>query len=199
MILKVGKQEYEEVVDILTSAFYDDPVYVWFMRQDHQKEEAYRHFFNTVLSEYFIKSIVYKDSESRATSVWIDSKYIPDYTGRDRPTTDSFLKNISYWCTEKGVNKFIQLTDLQDKTHPKERHHYLWVVGVIPEAQGRGLGTEILRHHLAVLDEIQMPTYLENSNEKNLGLYKRLGFQQVNTIEIEKDGPHFWGMWRESQ
>jgi len=199
MIERVGSQFYSDVAEILASAFHDDEIYRWFMRQDSHKEKAYKSLFKTVLDEFYVKSIVYKDNESKSASIWADSKDIPGASEMTGPMKARFIENVKYWCTEDKVDRFTHLSGLQDEAHPSEPHHYLWVVGVRSDAQGQGLGTRMLSHHLAVLDELQMPAYLENSNEANFGFYERLGFKQINTIEIEKGGLYLWGMWREPQ
>jgi ribosomal protein S18 acetylase RimI-like enzyme len=199
MIQQVGSQQYSIVANILTSAFYEDPVYRWFMRQDSEKENAYKSLFKTVLEDFFPKSIVYLNSEHKSASIWTDSKDLPEASEMTEAMQAKFLENVKYWCTEERVDRFTYLSGLQDDAHPSEPHHYLWVVGVRSDAKGKGLGTKMLGHHLAILDDLQIPAYLENSNEANIRFYERLGFKQINTIDIEKGGPYLWGMWRDPQ
>jgi ribosomal protein S18 acetylase RimI-like enzyme len=197
MIQQVGSQQYSLVADIIASAFYEDPVYRWLMRQDSEKENAYKSLFKTVLDDFFPKSIVYLDSEHKSASVWTDSKDLPKASEMTGDMQARFLESVKYWCTEGWVDRFTYLAGLQDDVHPSEPHHYLWLVGVCPDAKGQGLGTKMLSHHLAMLDDLHIPAYLENSNDANFRFYERLDFKQINTIEIEKGGPYLWGMWRE--
>ena len=196
-IERVDSKHYSEVADILTSAFYDDPVFTWFMRKDSKKENAFKSLFTTVLAKYYLPSIVYKDTGSNSCSIWVDSKDVLTSSELSIPMKIRFLINVTNWCTLGGVNRFMHLTGLQDDAHPPEPHHYLWAVGVKPEAQGKGLGTKMLSYHLANLDELQIPAYLENSKEANFRFYERLGFKQINNIELAEGGPYLWGMWRD--
>ena len=199
MIRRVGSQQYSKVVDILTSAFFDDPVFTWFMRKDSKKENAFKSLFTTVLTKYYLPNIVYKDTKSNSSSIWVESKDVLTSSELSIPMKIRFLINVTHWCTLGGRNRFMYLTNQQDDAHPPEPHHYLWAVGVKPEAQGKGYGTKILSHHLAILDELQIPAYLENSKEVNFRLYERLGFRQINEIKLAEDGPYLWGMWRDPQ
>lgn len=197
MIHRVDSQQYPNVAEILASAFYNDPVFNWFMRQDSEKEKALKDIFTTVSNEFYSESIVYKDNESRTGSIWIDSKDMPSSSELAEPMKTYLIECVTRWCSEKKVERFLYLNTLQEEAHPSEPHHYLWVVGVRPEVQGQGYGTRMLRHHLDVLDQLGVPAYLENSNEVNAPLYRRLGFNQINEIKVDEKGPYLWGMWRE--
>ncbi len=87
---------------------------------------------------------------------------------------------------------FEQMDDL----HPKDDHWYLPLMGVDPVAQGRGLGTALLRHALKTCDSDGLPAYLEATSPRNRDLYARLGF---NVVEIIQAGtsPPLWAMLRE--
>ena len=67
--------------------------------------------------------------------------------------------------------------------HPTEPHWYLPMIGVDPSQQGRGIGSALLTHALAICDRDGLPAYLESSNPKNVPLYERHGFEVVGTIQ----------------
>jgi ribosomal protein S18 acetylase RimI-like enzyme len=82
------------------------------------------------------------------------------------------------------------------KAHPRVPHHYLFVLGVDPEAQGKGVGRALLAPMLAVCDRDRLPAYLETANERNLGFYQSLGFTVTGEHAIA-NGPKLWFMLRE--
>jgi ribosomal protein S18 acetylase RimI-like enzyme len=55
---------------------------------------------------------------------------------------------------------------------------------VEPNAQGRGLGAELMRHAVARCDEERALAYLESSNRRNISLYLRHGFEIMGEIRI---------------
>jgi ribosomal protein S18 acetylase RimI-like enzyme len=68
--------------------------------------------------------------------------------------------------------------------HPEKPHWYLPLVGVEPNAQGRGLGGALMRHALARCDQEKVIAYLESSNPRNISLYERHGFEVMGEIQV---------------
>lgn len=63
------------------------------------------------------------------------------------------------------------------KHYPKEPFTYLWFVGVSPERQGHGFGSEILKYVLDYSKALNRPVYLETSTERNLPWYQKHGLE----------------------
>jgi ribosomal protein S18 acetylase RimI-like enzyme len=68
--------------------------------------------------------------------------------------------------------------------HPDEPCWYLAMIGVEPNAQGRGLGGALLRQAVARCDEEGALAYLESSNPRNISLYERHGFEAMGEIRV---------------
>jgi ribosomal protein S18 acetylase RimI-like enzyme len=68
--------------------------------------------------------------------------------------------------------------------HPEESHWYLPMIGVEPNAQGRGLGAELMRHAVERCDREGAVAYLESSNRRNISLYQRHGFDVMGEIRV---------------
>lgn len=77
-----------------------------------------------------------------------------------------------------------------DAAFPDDRPWYLCVVGVVPEAQGRGLGTRLLRPGLERCDASAGECYLETDSAAAARWYDRLGFVTIETeAQLLPDGP----------
>jgi len=63
------------------------------------------------------------------------------------------------------------------RVHPQGPHGYLATLGVDPEAQARGVGTALLARWLARVDADGVPAWLETDRERNVGFYRRQGFE----------------------
>lgn len=82
-----------------------------------------------------------------------------------------------------------------ERRHLAEPHLYVPYVGVVPEAQGAGLGTRLLGRTLGRADAAGMPTYLEATSERNAALYQRLGFEHLGAFTV-LGSPPLWPMRR---
>ena len=73
--------------------------------------------------------------------------------------------------------------------HLREPHYYVRDVGVLPEMQGHGLGSKLLRPTLDRCDSEGLPAYLEASSERSAALYERLGFKLTAELRVGGSPP----------
>ena len=73
---------------------------------------------------------------------------------------------------------------------------YLSILGIAPEAQGRGLGASVLAGGLAAVDRAGKACFLETYNERSLGFYASLGFEVVEKYAEAVTGCDYWLMLR---
>jgi ribosomal protein S18 acetylase RimI-like enzyme len=78
---------------------------------------------------------------------------------------------------------------------PKVAHMHLSPMCVLPEAQGKGVGTIMLKHFCSLLDQRSLGAYLETGKWENVLFYQRYGFELQEEIIVY--GAKTWSMWRE--
>ena len=73
-------------------------------------------------------------------------------------------------------------------------HWNLFLVGVHPSAQGRGLGVALVDevNRRALRDEV--PVYLDTLTASNVGFYERRGYGVVAECDVPDSDIHVWGM-----
>ncbi|MGL4648428.1 MAG: GNAT family N-acetyltransferase [Caldilineaceae bacterium] len=66
--------------------------------------------------------------------------------------------------------------DRMQKQYAPEPHVYLQTIGTLPEAQGKGYGSALLRTMIAEADAARLPIYTETMTPSNVPLYEHFGF-----------------------
>ncbi len=77
---------------------------------------------------------------------------------------------------------------------PAALHATLFILGVDPARQGRGIGSQLLTAWLESLDDAGHAAYLETDRERSAGLYTRFGFETIDR-KLVLDIP-ITRMWR---
>ena len=89
---------------------------------------------------------------------------------------------------QTGREEMASLRKAMDLHHPMARpHDYLWLLGVTPAAQGKGVGSRLLTAGLARVDAQRRPAFLETSTEANVALYRRHGFEVIDEYWVRPD------------
>ena len=81
--------------------------------------------------------------------------------------------------------------DAARETHVSEPHCYVPLLGVHPDAQGKGLSRAVMRPVFDAADRARVPIYLETVPETNVAIYKKLGFELVGHRELTGGLPNW--------
>src|SRR5262249_46779077 len=87
------------------------------------------------------------------------------------PDEDAVMEVMSQSMDDDRLGEIEEIFGQMDQLHPTEKHWYLPLTGVDPPWQGRGLGSSLLRHGLAICDRDGLPAYLEATSERSRDLY----------------------------
>lgn len=174
---------------MLARAFEDDPIYLWSFGESNVQWS--RRFFKWQLRRLMPQRATWTTADRSGAAVWA----LPDQW-RESTTELLRLVVITTPAIRRRLRTVVSGLTLIDERHPAEPHMYLALLGVDPEAQGRGLGSVLLRPGLERCDADQVPAYLETSKERNLDFYAHHGFVERDCIDVP-DGPAVWTLWRE--
>lgn len=101
----------------------------------------------------------------------------------------TFGEVIAQSCGDQILRDLNTAVEQMAHFHPAGDLWFLPMIGVDPVAQGRGLGSALLRHGLAACDRDGLPAYLETSNPRNRALYARHGFRDIGVIQAGSAPP----------
>lgn len=184
----------QAVAKILADAFADDPFNRWFLRADTGYADALLRMYLYLASEDIPAGRVFLTGDGLAAAQWQ-----PPGPPQPAMTWWQKLALAPLIMRNTGVaraGRLLRLISFMEAHHPREPHHYLFLLGVTRAAQGHGLGSALLEATLAQVDADGLPAYLENSNPKNTRLYERHGFAVTKEASPAPGAPVMQFMWR---
>ena len=185
-------EEVPQLAAMLARAFHDDPVTAWFLRNEPKRPRYAKRFFGWQLRRLIDQEQVHVAEDGSGAALWA----LP---GRWRESTWQAAKLFVSLLPAVGAQFPVAARGIErvEKRHPSEPHLYLAVLGTDPAAQGRGIGTALMRPGLELCDRDGLPAYLESSKERNIAFYSRFGFRVTEEIPMPGGGPKVWLMWRD--
>lgn len=182
--------DLDGVVDTLTMAFKDDPVWSWAFPDPADLGVWWRFLIGSALRY----PEVWIASDYAAASVWIPPEGT-ELTEAEEDRVDSLLEDL----VGPRAASVVALLERFDASHPRDRaHYYLSLLGVHPDHRGKGLGMSVLAENLRRLDRVGAAAYLESSNPANDHRYERLGFRRVGAFTTPEGRNVVATMWRDA-
>ncbi|WP_042413881.1 GNAT family N-acetyltransferase [Streptacidiphilus anmyonensis] len=185
-----------ELVGVLARAFYEDPQFLWSLPDQRDRLRRIERIFDTILRYEALRHggvQLAEDGQGAVVggAVWLPPHHWRDPLSRQLITAPGFLRGYG---RRIGYGSAFQSACWQ--AHPREPHWYLYILGVEPDLQGRGVGAALLRAGLERSDAAGLPAYLESSNLANVPLYEHFGFRVTGRLALPPEAPEIPTMWR---
>ena len=104
------------------------------------------------------------------------------------PSTDAHIFPVFRYPPtgnpELGAHFFGSLLRVQEEHMRGQAYFFMRLLVVLPSYQGKGIGTRLLRWGLEQADRLRVRTWIDAS-PAGLRLYKKLGWEEVSTLEID--------------
>jgi GNAT superfamily N-acetyltransferase len=173
--------DIHRLADVLAEAFLEDPVFGWLMPDETKRQSRLRHYFAIDLRHLTLprgRVWTTEDLAGAALSLPPGAWRVP-------------LRTTLLHGTAFGIHlpRAARMGATMEWRHLREPHYYVRDVGVLPEMQGHGLGSKLLRPTLDRCDSEGLPAYLEASSERNAALYERLGFKLTAELRVAGSPP----------
>lgn len=180
---KAVQKDRSLAIEIISKAFLDNKSVNYVIKQGNEESNIRKikklidYAFNTCLQN---------------GEVWIDEENMGCLMFQ-RPNEKRFSINSMLWDVQLALNcigisrilKVLKRESIIKQNHPAEPFLHLWFIGVLPEFQGRGTGTKLLKILQDKAKVLNLPIYLETSVQKNLKWYTDQNFKIYNTIDFE--------------
>lgn len=179
------------IIAVLAAAFADDPALAWIFPDVTRRPARLQRFFGLITNA---------DARLPLAHVALDGDGGIIGAALWRPPgawalpTTSLIANLPRLiaCFGTALPRTLGLMGAMDHQHDRRPHHYLQFIGVVPSAQGQGVGGALLRAGLA--RAAGQACYLETATPSNVGLYQAHGFAVRNEWR-HGSAPDFWSMW----
>lgn len=169
-------------------AMLDDPMIRWPLLGDVDVARL-EHMTGPLVAMYLDVSAAWMLEDGKAMAAWIPPEAASRFDALEQPTR----RAIAPWTGDDGV-RYGRFWDWLASHVPDEPSWFLDLVAVDPSVQGRGLGTRLVEHGLALARSTSLPAFLETGQERNVRLYERLGFRVVAQESAPDGGPTIWFM-----
>jgi GNAT superfamily N-acetyltransferase len=167
----------------LAESLIDDPFY-WAITTDFGTDLAARKY---ALRLYFQYSLMEAERTGRCVlapdpalgaAAWL----LPRSPEADAAVSSAKAEHLASVLGPRGIENYHRIVrymaPLAAQVVPRGAW-YLSIIGILPSAQGRGLGAALLAGTLAEASQARVPCYLETFTPRNLKFYERLGFSRV--------------------
>ena len=161
------------IKSILLVSFKNDPHLTWLL------EESKNKFKLNVLIDYVVYQTLLK-GEIYLTALW-------DFERNEKMSFHYIWRNLAF-LIQIGTRSVARI--LKSEAHVRNnfrkypRYCHLYMIGVLPEAQGKGLASALMNPMIQRMKEKSIPVFLETANPRNVDIYKKKGFKIFETLII---------------
>lgn len=169
----IALQDGEEqlALDVLVTAFVADPVLRWMYPDASGYLTHFPAFLRAFGGRAFTSKTVWRLGEFGAVALWFPPNVEPDGA--------AVVAEIERSVAPSKHADLFAVLDQMEAVHPTFPHWYLPWFGVEGSRQNQGLGSELMRHCLEIVDQDRLPAFLESPNPRNISFYERHGFEVI--------------------
>lgn len=183
--MRAGDQS--AVVGGVARAFYDDPLFNYFVSDPVSQTKALLSFMGASVADAMPFGDVWiarTGGKIACSAVWLPPGAYPRGPRRDLMTN---LRGLpTFIRSGRRLAGAIKLLTALDKAHHEidEPHYYLAILGTDPLYQRQGAGSAALQPVLATCDSEGVTAYLETQKEENIAYYARHAFDLIEKIDV---------------
>jgi ribosomal protein S18 acetylase RimI-like enzyme len=165
------------IKSILLVSFKNDPHLTWLLEKSENK------FKLNVLIDYVVhqtlrRGEIYLTDDNNAVALW-------DFERNEKMSFHYIWRNLAF-LIQIGIRSVVRIVKSEAHVHNNFRKYprycHLYMIGVLPEAQGKGLASALMNPMIQRMKEKSIPMFLETANPRNVDIYKKKGFKTFETL-----------------
>ncbi|MCZ4223528.1 GNAT family N-acetyltransferase [Pedobacter rhodius] len=168
------------VIDILSQSFDANQSVNYVIHQDNKRIRRIQALMAYSFNVCFQFGNVYLTDDRTACALIL----FPDKKKTSLKTISWDIKLIIKSFGILNIYKVLSRESKIKKHQPNELMYYLWFVGVLPERQNTGRGTQLINEIIKDSKRIGRAIYLETSTVKNIPWYKKFGFEIYDQLDL---------------
>jgi GNAT superfamily N-acetyltransferase len=197
-IVPLPRERLGEVGAVFAASHRDYPTFRHVFPDPRRRAVALRAFFTATVRDALAAGHVEAAVDGGrllGLAVWLPPGGFPWSVGRQLKSAPAMLRVLA--AAPGAFPAFMRYGGNAARLHPRDRHWNLETMGIVPEVQGRGVGSRLLAPGLARADREGLPCYLTTGRRENLRFYERFGFVvEHDALPLVPGGPTSWGMRR---
>jgi GNAT superfamily N-acetyltransferase len=171
--------EVDLIKNILLVSFKNDP-HVNFLLEESKNARKLHILMDYVVDQTFRRGEIYLSDDNNGVALW-------DFESNEKMSLHYIWRNLAF-LIRIGIKSVIRIVKSEAHIHKNFRKYprycHLYMIGVLPEAQGKGLASTLMNPMLLWMKEKSIPVFLETANPRNVGIYKKKGFRIFETLTI---------------
>jgi ribosomal protein S18 acetylase RimI-like enzyme len=167
--------EKARLISTLVLGFSVDPLARWAVPHADVYLAGMAEFFELFGGKAFEHDAAYVANDGQAVALWLPPGVEPD--------DEAMAQSMSSSAAPDRLEDLFAVFGDMASYHPQEACWYLPVIAADPACQGQGLGSALMKHALTRCDSEGLPAYLESSNDRNVSLYQKFGFEVMGEIQ----------------
>lgn len=199
LVTPARRADLTEITEVVADAFLADPPTAAVLPRTVPRRRArLEAFFRAVVCSGPLSEGTVDVARDRDTgrilgaAIWHGPDHHASVLRHYLPQIPAFVKAVG----PRGVVRAVAVSRASADHRPTAPHWYLQAMGVRTELQGRGVGSRLLRHRLAVADASGSAAYLESSTDATTMLYQRHGFAVLGLVTGFPGAAVPIAMWR---
>jgi ribosomal protein S18 acetylase RimI-like enzyme len=198
-IVEFKSSQIRSAIEVLGSAFKDDPVFCAFAFKDERRRLHSIEWMSRLMLNYarHDNAVYTTGRDLKGVAIWLPPDRFPLNNLRLLQVGGYALPfQLQLTKLPRFISIFLKIEALH-KIHAARSHWYLMMLGVGPAYQNQGVGSALIQPILDKADRENMPCYLETSTAAAVRFYQRHGFKVVETIDLAPEQIQIWMMKRE--